>query len=284
MKRGIIWFKTFSEQIVLDEKDAFYQTNRDKILKIVLTKGIGVEPLWRKGDWRWQLLSAYHSQTSSSPVSANVPSNPPLQLQNIILPRTSSAGVFERWFCKGLHLAPFSLYSTLWKETNECGRLITFPFSPYMKILKKSCRVSRNTSWFFMRSVRMESWCLFWARIATWVRWNIETPSQELLSPPAELCLSSSREWGLARTWGSRFCSRRRRWRRAWGSGRTCPWTWEPCGCSRRPCARDTAPSTRPTCPPWKGQTAVREATYWTVSTHGVWGGGGSKIGKPKSK
>ena len=41
-------------------------------------------------------------------------------------------------------------------------------FSPYMKILKKSWRVSRNTSWFFIRRVRMESWCLFWARIATW--------------------------------------------------------------------------------------------------------------------
>lgn len=54
-------------------------------------------------------------------------------------------------------------------------------FSPYMKILKKSCRVSRNTSWFFIRRVRMESWCLFWARIATWVRWNIKTPSRELL-------------------------------------------------------------------------------------------------------
>ena len=45
MKREIIWFETFSEQIVLDEKEAFYQMNCDKTLKIVLTKGIGVEPL-----------------------------------------------------------------------------------------------------------------------------------------------------------------------------------------------------------------------------------------------
>ena len=45
MKRGIIWFETLSEQIVLDEKEAFYQMNCDKTLKIVLTKGIGVEPL-----------------------------------------------------------------------------------------------------------------------------------------------------------------------------------------------------------------------------------------------
>ena len=45
MKGGIIWFETFSEQIVLYEKEAFYQMNRDKTLKIVLTKGIGVEPL-----------------------------------------------------------------------------------------------------------------------------------------------------------------------------------------------------------------------------------------------
>ena len=80
MKRGIICFETFSEQIVADEKEAFYQMNRDKTLKIVLTKGIGVEPLWRKGDWRWQLLSAYHSQTSSSPASAIVPSNPPFAI------------------------------------------------------------------------------------------------------------------------------------------------------------------------------------------------------------
>lgn len=43
----------------------------------------------------------------------------------------------------------------------------------YMKILKKSCRVSRNTSWFFIRRVRMESWCLFWARMATWNGWNM---------------------------------------------------------------------------------------------------------------
>ena len=40
-----VWIETLSEQIVLDEKEAFYQMNCDKTLKIVLTKGIEVEPL-----------------------------------------------------------------------------------------------------------------------------------------------------------------------------------------------------------------------------------------------
>ena len=74
----------------------------------------------------------------------------------------------------------------------------------------------------------------------------------EAYSPPAVLCLSSSQGWDSARTSGFHSCFLRPRLRRALASGQICPWTWERCGWSPRPCARDTAPLTHPTSPPCK--------------------------------